>query len=380
MQELKQSNTAFQEIKVWVLAPHLETTNSTIDYYYDFSQSIAEYTKTFAELNIDWQWQPITINNYKEIIDTIIATTINKQPVIFNLCDGDEIHGTPGVSIINYLEEKELLYTGSDAYFYNITTSKLPMKMAFNKNNVATASWQAIINKEQNIDNIFTALGCPLILKPAVSGGSMGVTVKSVVNNTTQLSDQVHKMFESNKNWQLSTDGIIAEAFIDGPEFTVLIVGSYDSPEEAKIYTPVERVFHSSLPATEKFLSFDRLWETYEEEEPMPNNENFYEYQMAPIDLHEEIKSLAWGAYVACRGKGYTRADIRMDAISKKMYVLEVNAQCGLSEDEDYTSIGAILKVSGTSFTQLVTQILENTLAKSKNNYTILLGNTVIVH
>ena len=377
MQGLKQNVTSFLEIKVWVLAPHLETTSSTIDYYYDFSQSIAEYTKTFAELNIEWQWQPITMNNYKEIIDAIIETTTSKQPLIFNLCDGDEIHGTPGVSIINYLEEKELLYTGSDAYFYNITTSKLPMKMAFNKNNVATPSWQAIINKGQNIDNIFNDLGCPIIVKPAVSGGSMGVSIKSVVNNTAELSNQVNKMFDGYRNWQLSIDGIIAEAFIDGPEFTVLIVGSYDSPEEAKIYTPVERVFHSSLPATEKFLSFDRLWETYEEEEPMPNNENFYEYQMAPINLHAEIKSLAWDAYVACKGKGYTRADIRMDASTKKMYVLEVNAQCGLSEDEDYTSIGAILKVSDTSFTQLVTEILEDTLAKNKNSFTVPLEETV---
>ncbi len=39
---------------------------------------------------------------------------------------------------------------------------------------------------------------------------------------------------------------------------------------------------------------------------------------------------------------GYGRLDIRMDRQTGKMYVLEVNAQCGLSEDEDYTSIGAI--------------------------------------
>ena len=30
--------------------------------------------------------------------------------------------------------------------------------------------------------------------------------------------------------------------------------------------------------------------------------------------------------------------------------MLEVNAQCGLSEDEDYTSIGAILRYSDNNF------------------------------
>jgi D-alanine-D-alanine ligase len=349
-----------------VLAPHIQTADVNIDYYYDFTQSIEEYTKTFVELNIEWQWQPVTMNNYQEIIDTIIHTTPPLQPIIFNLCDGDEMNGTPGISVIHYLEEKKLIYTGADAFFYHITTSKVPMKRAFDEHQVTTAKWQAITNAEENIENIFTTLGNPVIVKPAVSGGSMGVSIKNVVNNKDDLTKQIKKMFAGYRGWQLAIDGIIAEAFIDGPEYTVLIVGNYLQPENAIIYTPVERVFHTSLPAAEKFLSFDRLWEIYEDETPMPNDENFYEYQPAPSELQEAIQGLAWRAYVACKGTGYTRADIRMDNATKKMYVLEVNAQCGLSEDEDYTSIGAILKVSEKSFTSLVSEILYNAIIKNQ--------------
>ncbi len=359
-------NTIFHQIKVWVLAPHLETADANIDYYYDFTQSIEEYTKAFAELKIEWQWQPLTMNNFREIIDTIIHTSTLLQPIIFNLCDGDEMNGTPGISVIHYLEEKKLVYTGADAFFYHITTSKVPMKQAFDKHDVATAKWKAIAHAEENVENVFTTLGNPVIVKPAVSGGSMGVSIKNVVNNQDELNTQIEKMFAGYRGWQLATDGIIAEAFIDGPEYTVLIVGNYLQPETAIIFTPVERVFHPSLPAAEKFLSFDRLWEIYEDETPMPNDENFYEYQPAPSELQEEIKTLAWKAYVSCKGTGYTRADIRMDNITKKMYVLEVNAQCGLSEDEDYTSIGAILKVSNQSFTSLVSEILYNAITKNQ--------------
>ena len=134
----------------------------------------------------------------------------------------------------------------------------------------------------------------------------------------------------------------------------MLISGSYNNPKDAKIYTPVERVFHASLPEQEKFLSFDRLWEIYEDETPMPNEGNFYEYALPDTSLIDEIKKISWDAYVATRGCGYTRVDVRMDKETGKIYVLEVNAQCGLSEDEDYTSIGAILRFSGTTFTQLV--------------------------
>ena len=54
----------------------------------------------------------------------------------------------------------------------------------------------------------------------------------------------------------------------------------------------------------------------------------------------------------------------RMDASTKKLYVLEVNAQCGLSEDEDYTSIGAILRFARKSFTQLVEEIINDTFSR----------------
>jgi D-alanine-D-alanine ligase len=107
------------------------------------------------------------------------------------------------------------------------------------------------------------------------------------------------------------------------------------------------------------------LWEIYEDESPMPGNENFYEYHPVDPSLVPALKQLSLDAYKACDGKGYTRIDIRQDAVTGKFYLLEANAQCGLSEDEDYTSIGAIIKVSNVSFTEIVTEILKDALRRS---------------
>jgi D-alanine-D-alanine ligase len=186
------------------------------------------------------------------------------------------------------------------------------------------------------------------------------VGIKNVVDNKTELNEQVAKMFDGYRGWNLAADGLIAESFINGAEYTVLIVGSYNQPQSAKIYTPVERIFHPSLPDKEKFLSFDRLWEIYEDEAAMPGEENFYEYQIPDAGLIEAIQQISWDAYVSCKGMGYTRVDVRMDAATKKLYVLEVNAQCGLSEDENFTSIGAILRVSNKTFTGLVVEIIND--------------------
>jgi D-alanine-D-alanine ligase len=357
---------SLDKFKVWVLAPHLESCDANINYYYDFSQSIAEYTAVFDELKVNWHWQPITIDNYKQVIFAIASTSNGIKPLIINLCDGDEVNGVPGVSIIHELERHNLVYTGSDANFYNITTSKIPMKRAFDRADVPTAAWKAIKSKEQNLRGIFEKLGSPIIVKPSVSGGSMGVSTKNVVHTEEELKEQVKKMFDGYRGWQLTSDGIIAESFINGPEYTTLIVGSYDQPEKAIIYSPVERIFHDSLPETEKFLSFDRLWEIYEEETPMPDDGNFYEYELPDADLIEEIKKISWDAFVATRGKGYTRVDLRMDKITGEIFVLEVNAQCGLSEDENYTSIGAILRLSRKTFSQLVMEVISDAFSRHK--------------
>lgn len=356
-----------EKFAIWVLAPHLESADEHLNYYYDFTQSIKEYTAIFNELNIEWKWQPVTIDNFSTIIDSIIEQQSNKTPLFINLCDGDEINGTPGISVVKKLSSKDLLYTGSDEYFYDITTSKMPMKKAFDAASVSTAKWEMISSINHNTQALFEKIGSPIILKPSVSGGSMGVGIKNVVDNQESLDEQLNIMFKGYRGWDLAIDGIIAEEFIAGREFTTLITGSSQFEKTCKVYDPVERIFHASLPTKEKFLSFDRLWEIYEEESPMPGNENFYEYAAVENRLSEEIREISMNAYRALKGTGYGRVDIRMDEQTGKLYVLEVNAQCGLSDDEDYTSIGAILRVNNTSFKEMILEIIHDAINRKEN-------------
>jgi len=351
---------------IWVLAPHLVTNDANIDYYYDFSQSIDEYTKVFEDLQLPWKWQPVTIHNFKTIIDEIAATKKNQTPIVLNLCDGDEVNGTPGVSVIHYLKEKELIYTGSDPAFYDNTTSKIMMKELFDKEGIAHAAWAPIHHSEQSLEGICENIGTPLIVKPAVSGGSMGLGVKNVVHNYDELKTLVKELFTGYHGWDFTFGGLVAEQFINGPEYTVFISGSYMHPRNRRVYVPVERIFHKDLPDTEKFLSFDRLWETYEAEKPAGQNEDedFYQYALPPSSLHKKIMDLSWKAYCVVGGTGYGRVDIRMDKTTGKLYVLEVNAQCGLSEDENYTSIGAIVRLGNERYSNLILHILQDALQR----------------
>ncbi len=357
-------SSAEHPLFIWVLAPHLQTNDANLDYYYDFTQSIDEYTKVFEELQLNWKWQPVTQSNFKEIIDHIAATTSFQTPIVLNLCDGDEVNGTPGVSVIHYLKEKQLIYTGADAAFYDNTTSKIVMKELFDKAGIPHAKWVPIHHTKQKLSGICEFVGTPMIVKPAVSGGSMGLGVKNVVHTTDELKALVKELFDGYHGWDLTFGGLVAEEFINGPEYTVFLSGSHHSPRSRKVYTPVERIFHKDLPDTEKFLSFDRLWEIYEKEKPLGEYEDFYQYHLPPISLHKKIMDLSWKAYCAVGGTGYGRIDIRMDKATGKLYVLEVNAQCGLSEDENYTSIGAIVRLSNQSYTGLILHILQDAVQR----------------
>ncbi|HNR05823.1 MAG TPA: hypothetical protein PKM27_00830 [Saprospiraceae bacterium] len=358
--------TGNRKIKVWVLFPYLKTNDEQLDYYYDFNQSVAEYTRVFEKIKMPWTWQPVTLDHYREVIEGLQQELHEGEffPVVLNLCDGDEINGTPGLSVVKALEYSGLVFTGADHFFYEITTSKISMKEAFDAHGVSNAPWKTIQASNPSPAGIFKRLGKPLIVKPAVSGGSLGVGIKNVVNTPSEMKTEVLKLFEGYRGWEFGAGGVIAEKFITGPEYTTLIVGSYDRPEDLIYFAPVERVFHASLPDHEKFLSYERLWEVYENESSMPLQGNFYEYKSPPFEIQDALEAISLSAYQSVRGKGYGRIDIRMDQTSGKLYVLEVNAQCGLSEDENFTSIGAILKYSQKSFDYLIREIILDALIR----------------
>ncbi len=352
------------EYLVWVLAPYLETDDPNLQYYYDYTQSIAEYQKVFSEIGCEWEWVNVTLDTIESVIKKVKNHSAPKTPIVINLCDGDESNGIPGVSVIETLEKYNLIYTGSNDLFYQITTSKIPMKEAFDKLRVPTPAWAIVNEYDADIASLFETVGKVLIVKPAISAGSMGLSIKNVVNTEEEVVSILEDMKNGYRGWKLDTGGIFVEEYIAGREFTTLVVGSTTHPDSLRFYTPVERVFHKSLPEKEQFLSFDRLWETYDHESPVPDNGNLYDYSEVDVELIPQLKDISLQAYQAVGGTGYGRLDIRMNNQTGKLYVLEINAQCGISEDENFTSIGAILRFAKKSFTYLIIEIIEDGLTR----------------
>jgi D-alanine-D-alanine ligase len=98
----------------------------------------------------------------------------------------------------------------------------------------------------------------------------------------------------------------------------------------------------------------------YETEEPLEDDADLWNYRpVEPRALAKRIREISWAAYAAVGGRGYGRVDLRQDKETGEIVVLEVNAQCGISEDEAYTSIGAILKFARVPFANAVREIIK---------------------
>lgn len=353
---------------VVVLVPEAVTIDPAIAYYADYSQSHDEFSRAFATMGRAWTWQPVSTHTVNTTLDALVAESRAHDeplPLIINLCDGDATNDVPGVEVIDALVARGFRFTGADAHFYRVTTSKVTMKQAFDAAHVPTAPWVGVADVTQfDVTQATAALahtGIPAIVKPAVSAGSMGVTTASVVHDAIALDAQVRVLAEGYHGWNLTEGGAVIERFVAGREFTVLIIGdsaATNAAARARALPPVERVFHRALPPTEQFLSYDRLWEVYERESAMPDGGWLWEYAPLSGSLAAEVEAVSLAAYASVGGRGYGRVDVRQDATTDALVVLEVNAQCALSEDEAYTSVGAILRYADMSFATLVETLL----------------------
>src|SRR6185503_17048504 len=93
----------------------------------------------------------------------------------------------------------------------------------------------------------------PLITKHPSSYSSIGLTRASRVETPAELQEQAEKMI-------VAFGSTLIEEFIEGREFSVLVVENADDPLRPFTYRPVEFLF----PRGESFKHFDLKWKDYE--------------------------------------------------------------------------------------------------------------------
>lgn len=349
--------------RVFVFSPYRMTAAGPESITYGAPEFKAEVAGWMNALGASHVWVEVTPQTSAKEIARAQEEASRRPVVIFNLCDGIEVDGYPGIQTVRALEASGLPFTGADAAFYELSTPKTLMKQRLIERGVATSPFVAIRDPHADGTRAGALLGYPLIIKPDVSAASFGISIKSVVHDDAACVAQSKVTLSGERDFENYYEGVFAERFIPGREFTVLCASDPLAFQGVFVYPPVERVFHEALPAHERLLSNDRYWEKYETEGALPGRAPIAHYESAPAAWAETLATLAREAYVALGGVGYGRVDIRRDERTGEFLVLEANCNCGLSTDGE-TSVSWILRLSGETMPKLLDRIFEDAVLR----------------
>ena len=338
---------------VWAFTPYLTRDRKLIGESYDNEQTKAEVACAFHSLGLPWIWQPIVPGSLDDVIAQVVRCRQKSETVVFNFCDGDDVNGYPGLTVLKALEETGIPFTGADSGFYEISTSKVKIKEALIAAGVSTAPFD-ILPQSGPIDGFCERPGAPLFVKPAVSAAGWGLTLRSVIHINAEIEACRDELTSGEMAQCFLHDTIFVERFIEGPEFTVFLGGYWDEPDEIWTLPPAQRVFDPAIPEEQRILCNERLGRPY------------YHDEACPEDMAEPLKNIARRAYRAVAGTSYGRVDIRQDRATGELFVLEVNANPGISGDEDIVSVGCCLRLADMTFADLLAVIIQQTLDRAQ--------------
>lgn len=232
-----------------------------------------------------------------------------------NQCDGCADEDRPGVDVIQALEQLNLPFTGSSSDFYEPTREQ--MEAVAKAQGVGFARGVRVTSLKSLYRKV-AGMRYPLIVKHPNSYASVGLTRESRVQNEAQLRGQVQRNLDR-------YGAARVEEFIEGREFSVLIVDNPDDLANPYIYPPAETIF----PPGESFKHEIIKWEYIPDMQIVG-----VEDKMLASRLQDMVRKM----YLGLNGVGYGRADIRM-AENGDLFMLELNSNCALFYPPDEQDI-----------------------------------------
>ncbi|MBU2894835.1 D-alanine--D-alanine ligase [Colwellia sp. D2M02] len=238
------------------------------------------------------------------------------------------LHGRGGEDgcLQGALEYLNIPYTGSKVLGSALSMDKVRSKQIFKANDLPTAPF-TVVNKDDFADlplaQILTDLGGRIMVKPANEGSSIGMAQAKTVE---QLNNALIEAFSFDQQ-------VLLEAWIEGPEYTVAILGNQALPS-----------IHMETPR--EFYDYEAKYQSTTTQYHCPSG--------LSADDEAEIQRLALQAFKATNAQGWGRVDVMRNS-DGIWQLLEVNTVPGMTET---SLVPKSAKVHGLSFSELVTQIL----------------------
>ncbi|HQW82880.1 MAG TPA: SET domain-containing protein-lysine N-methyltransferase [Ferruginibacter sp.] len=334
-------------MKICVLQPDYST--SDVDYQnYDPVRNLSHLlpTATFDHILLN------KLSTYKQLKEL----KKKNYDVFVNLCEGYLEWNIPSIDVIYFMEHLNLPFTGPTSLLYD--PPKDLMKYVAYTAGIKTPAF-TLIESIENIEKETAHLQYPLFVKPDKAGDSLGIDDCSLVQNKEELTVKCTSIIEE-------YGPLLVEEYIEGREFTVMLVANADDEKTCTIFKPIEYIF--------------------------PKDFHFKTYALKTSELHPEanipctdpaleasLKTAAYQIFRGFGGVGYARLDFRVNA-KGEIFFLEINFTCSVFYKDGYEgSADYILKNDGIGQAGFLKKIIEEGIARHQRNQKkyIMKGNAI---
>ena len=251
------------------------------------------------------------------------------------------LHGRGGEDgyIQKILEENQIQFTGSNSGACEVAMNKAETKKIWRDLSLPTPDFVEIRNAgTPNLEttpflsgeNDVSPLEASFVVKPAREGSSFGISIVHPEEKTS-LEDAMKKAIEYD-------DILIVEAFVEGDEITVPILGE-------EILTPI------TIKPKNLFYDFEAKY--------LRQDTEYLKSDLNPEEF-DAVKEFSLNAFSCLGCEGWGRVDLIKDR-NNNFQLIEVNTVPGLTET---SLVPKSASFEGIDFNSLITRILNTACVK----------------
>ncbi|WP_322469405.1 D-alanine--D-alanine ligase [Hydrogenophaga sp. SNF1] len=239
------------------------------------------------------------------------------------------LHGRFGEdgTVQGALELLGIPYTGPGVMASAVAMDKLMTKRIWVAEGLSTPAWRQVRSAAET-SAAFEALGSPMIVKPVREGSTIGLT--KVVS--AEQCEAAYALAAQQDPM------VMCEQFIAGDEVTCPVLGTGGSARAL----PVIRIVapDGNYDYQNKYFTDDTQY-------------------LVPCGLPEgeeaAIQALVLKAFLALDCRGWARADVMIDAATRKPYLLEINTSPGMT---GHSLVPMSARAAGISYEDLCVRLL----------------------
>lgn len=311
----------------------------------------SETVKSFGRVAVlmgGWSAErPVSLQSGQAVLDALLRQGVNafgldvtKENILQDLASHEidrvfiALHGQGGEDgvIQSLLEILNIPYTGSGVAASALAMDKLRTKQLLQGAGLPTPLF-IVMDEASDCDHVATTLGFPVIVKPSLEGSSLGMAKVGSL-------DELKSAYEKAKDF---AGDVLVEQWISGAEYTVAVLGDTALPA-------------IQLKTSHAFYDYSAKYQSNDTEYLCPCG--------LSVEDEEHIQDLALSAFSNVGAAGWGRVDLMCDAHNKP-WIIEINTVPGMT---DHSLVPMAAKEFGLDFDDLVTAILQQTIAGENGN------------